>query len=229
MLRLLLTRPAAQSSAFAAALEARLPGRFAVVVSPLVAVVPRATRLDLDGIAALAFTSANGVAAYAALTTDRSRPAYCVGASTAAAAGAIGLDARSADGDAAALAALIARERPGPVLHLRGAEAAADLADLLPDLPVASRVLYDQVPVPPPADADARARAGRLDAVALFSPRSAARFAEVAAGHRWDLAATTTVTISPAADAALDGLTLGRRRVADRPSREAMLAALASL
>ena len=41
---LLLTRPRAQSEAFAAALEARLPGRFRAVIAPLIAIAPVAGR-----------------------------------------------------------------------------------------------------------------------------------------------------------------------------------------
>jgi uroporphyrinogen-III synthase len=230
---LLLTRPRPQSEAFAAALAAALPGRFAPVIAPLLAIETRPVAADLaarlEGTAALAFTSANGVAAFAALSPRRDLPAYCVGDSTAAAAGEAGLQARSAAGDAGALAALIAAARPGPVLHLRGARAAAELARLLPGEPVRELVLYDQVPAPPPPGADAAFAPGTAPVVALFSPASAARFAAVAAERGWRLDGATALAISPAADAPLAGLVLASRVVAPDPSREGMIAALRAL
>jgi uroporphyrinogen-III synthase len=229
MRTLLLTRPRAQSEAFAAALERALPGRFAPVIAPLMDIVPRETPIVLDGVAALAFTSANAVRVYASLTSDRTRPAFCVGASTAAAAREIGLAAHSADGNAAALAELIARDAPGPVLHLRGAEAAADLAELLPDRTVETAILYDQVPAEPQPEAHTLLRDGRIDAIALFSPAGAHRFASLARERGWRLESTRIVTISAAAAAPLSGLPLAGLNHVQVPSREAMITALGAL
>ncbi|WP_284222549.1 uroporphyrinogen-III synthase, partial [Brevundimonas denitrificans] len=66
----------------------RLTARgFDPVIAPLLAIrpIPQAPP-DLTGIAALAFTSANGVAAFGALTPDRTRPVFTVGDATAQAA-----------------------------------------------------------------------------------------------------------------------------------------------
>ena len=72
---LLLTRPRAQSQAFAEVLAARLPGRFRPVISPLLEIVPLPAPLDLDGLQGLIFTSANGVEQFAARTpTATCRP-----------------------------------------------------------------------------------------------------------------------------------------------------------
>jgi uroporphyrinogen-III synthase len=229
MRSLLITRPRRQSEAFAAAVDARLPGRFRAVISPLLAIVPRPVTLDLEGVGALAFTSANAVEAFAEQSAERGLPAYCVGDSTAAAARAAGMEARSADGDASALAALIARERPGPLLHLRGAFVAAELAPLVPGTEVRSLVIYDQVGAEPGAEADALLRAGRLDAAALFSPRSAGRFASLARARGWRLAGTTVLAISAAAEAALGDLATGHRVVAPAPSREGVLRVLGDI
>ena len=76
---LLLTRPRAQSEAFAEVLAAELPGRFRAVVSPILEIVPVAAALDLDGLQGLIFTSANGVEQFAARTPERSLTAWCVG------------------------------------------------------------------------------------------------------------------------------------------------------
>jgi uroporphyrinogen-III synthase len=226
---LLLTRPRAQSTAFAEALEAALPGRFRVVVSPLLDIVPRRAAIDLAGIARLAFTSANGVAAFAEACEERGLPAFCVGESTAEAARAIGLEAIAAEGDLGSLAELLARTGSGPVLHLRGARAAGDLAALLARTGVAARaaVLYDQHALKPSTEAEALGRAGGLEVLATFSPRSARLLAEAAAG--WDLSRAATVAISAAADAPLAALAPARRVVAPEPSRGGMIEALAAL
>ncbi|MGI8842005.1 MAG: uroporphyrinogen-III synthase, partial [Caulobacteraceae bacterium] len=95
---------------------------FAPVVAPLLAV--RAVGegpIDLVGVGALAFTSANAVAAFAARSPEGVVPVFAVGEATAAAARAAGFSAVvSADGDVAALAATIAARAgalTGAVLH----------------------------------------------------------------------------------------------------------------
>jgi uroporphyrinogen-III synthase len=228
--RLILTRPRAQSEAFAAALEARLPGRFAVIVSPLIEIEAVPWVPDLAGVGALAFTSANGVEQFAARTGERGLPAWCVGEMTAAAAERAGFRTCSADGDVAALAALIAgAHRDGTVLHVRGRHAAGDLVGRLAaaGVPARAAALYDQTPRPATAEAVAALAAGA--AVALFSPRTARLFAAAAQADGWALGRAAAVSLSPAADAPLDGLGFGRRLVAVASTREGMLAALAGV
>lgn len=231
MLTLLLTRPQPQAEAFAAELDRRLPGRFRPVFAPMLEIAPRPGPLELEGYAALTFTSANAVRIFTGRHPGRGLPAFCVGSSTEEAARAAGFRTRSADGDAHALARLLAAEAPGPVLHLRGAHAAADLAALIAplrsDLPLRDQIIYDQLARPLDAATDAAGQAGRFDAVALFSPRSARLFAEAAGG--WDLARTATVAISQAADLRLAALRPARRLIAGHPSREGMIAALAEM
>jgi uroporphyrinogen-III synthase len=230
---LILTRPRAQSLAFAATLRARLPGRFRPVLAPLIEIAPLPAPLALDGLQGLVFTSANGVEQFAARSTGRGLPAFCVGEMTAAAARRAGFAARSADGDVAALAALVsAAHRPGAgaFLHLRGRHAAGDLVARLAaaGIPARAAEIYDQVPVPIGGEALALLEAGAADALAFFSPRSARLFAEAARAARWDLGRAIAVSLSAAADSAL-AVPVGARRVAPAPTREGMLAALAAL
>lgn len=230
---LLLTRPRAQSEAFAAVLAAELPGRFRTLVAPLIEIVPVAEApLDLSGLQGLLFTSSNGVEAFAARTADRSLPALCVGDMTAAAARAAGFaDAASADGDVAAIAALAAaayRPGAGAFLHVRGRHAAGDLTGRLAaaGIPARAAELYDQRTVDlAPAAASALA-AGAVEVVALFSPRSARIFAAQARAAGWPLGGVAFAALSPAVAAALDGLP-GRRHVAAAPTRAGMLETLA--
>lgn len=82
----------------------------------------------------LAFTSANGVRAFAKLSAQRDVPVWCVGARTAEAAREAGFgDVRSTDGDIGALAAaMISGLPPGAaVLHAANETPAGDLCALL--------------------------------------------------------------------------------------------------
>ncbi len=231
---LLLTRPRQQGLAFAAEVEARLPGRFAAVIAPLIAVAPLPGPIDLQGVGGLVFTSANGVEQFAARSPERSLPAWCVGAMTAAAATAAGFEARAGDGDVGALAALVsATYRPGDgaLLHVRGRHAAGDLLGRLAAAGIAARAveIYDQVPAPLPRDARDLLARGGADVLAFFSPRTAGLFAAEAARAGWDLGRAAAVSLSTAADAGLGGLGLALRAVAPAPTRDGMIAALATL
>ncbi|MBP7000047.1 uroporphyrinogen-III synthase [Amaricoccus sp.] len=232
--RLLITRPRPQAEAFAAAVEAALPGRFAPVLAPLLAIAPRTAPVDLAGAQALLFSSANGVEAFAAASAERGLPALCVGDMTAEAARAAGLAAESAGGDVEALARLaLARARPGAgdLVHVRGVHAAGDLVGRLRAAGAAARALelYEQVAVPPPPDAAALLAAGGVSVATAFSPRSAALFAAAARAAGWPLGGVTLVSLSAAADAAHAAPEPLRRVIAPRPDRAGMLAALAAL
>jgi uroporphyrinogen-III synthase len=158
------------------------------IVAPLLAV--RAIEdavVDLTGVAALAFTSANGVRAFAEASGERKLKVFAVGAATAQAAQAAGFSTvLSADGDVEALAEGIAARRNelrGAVLHPGAAEPAGDLAGALEKHGVAARrlILYETGPVAlDPAEARALTRA---DAVLLHSPRAAKALAAVLKAH----------------------------------------------
>jgi uroporphyrinogen-III synthase len=231
---LILTRPRRQSEDFAAAVEARFPGRFAPVVAPLIDIEPVPAALDLAGVQGLAFTSANGVEQFAAVCPDRTLTAFCVGDVTAEAARAAGFRAESATGDVAALADLLVRSyRPGAgaFLHVRGRHAAGDLAGRLEKAGVPARAaeIYDQVERPLAGPAEAALAAGEEAVVLLFSPRTARLFAGEARASGWQLGRATVVSLSAAADEALGDLAAERRMRAETPDREGMLAALGRL
>lgn len=143
----------AQPGADATAARVRALGHTAVT-RPLLAVQPLSgVQVDLSGVGALAFTSANGVRAFADLSKARNLKVFAVGAATAAAAKAAGFrQVLSADGDVEALAEGISgrrREIHGIVLHPGAAEPAGDLAGLLAEQGVEARglALYDTAPV----------------------------------------------------------------------------------
>ncbi len=147
---------------------------FAALVDPLLDIRFLEPEVDLDGIRALAFTSANGVEAFARLTAARDLPVFAVGDATARAARAAGFsESFSADGDVEALAGLIARTCPGPVLSVGAGEPAADLPALLARAGVVARGLAVYAAIDrPPAPGTLEQLAG-LKAVLLQSPRAA--------------------------------------------------------
>jgi uroporphyrinogen-III synthase len=174
---LLLTRPAAQSSRFLAQCEAMLGHPVEAVVSPVMAIVPRKLHHDASGLAGVILTSENAVAALGDAQWRTGLRAWCVGRQTAEAAASAGFDAVSADGDAADLVALILSDPPkGPLLHLRGAHVADDIAARLAagGVPTEAVVIYDQVAQPLSEAARAcLAASDRPVLLPLFSPRSA--------------------------------------------------------
>ncbi|HEY8615220.1 uroporphyrinogen-III synthase [Phenylobacterium sp.] len=183
--RIWITR--AQPGADATAERVRALGHEALVAPLLAVKTLDDVEIDLTGVAALAFTSANGVRAFADKSGDRSLKVFAVGAATASAARAAGFrSVLSADGDVEALAEGIAARRgelKAAVLHPGAAEPAGDLAGALEKHGVEARrlVLYETGPVELTA-AQAQTLT-RADAVLLHSPRAAQVFAKVLKAH----------------------------------------------
>jgi uroporphyrinogen-III synthase len=147
---------------------------FAALVDPLLEIRFLEPVVDLAGIGALAFTSANGVEAFARLVTARDIPVFAVGDATARAARAAGFsESFSADGDVEALAALIARTCPGPVLSVGASEPAADLPVLLARSGVAAQSLAVYATIDRPPAPETLGQLAGLEAVLLQSPRAA--------------------------------------------------------
>lgn len=170
----LLTRPAAQSASFAQSLQARVEG-LRVVVSPLMVTVFHTVTLPKEPLQGVILTSQTGAEAAGRLRTQLPDLAYCVGDRTAQVAREAGFRVQSAQGDAEALLALILREKPQALIHLRGREARGDLAQRLSAAGVFTqeRVVYAQDAQPLSDDAVAVLSGKAPVLVPLFSPRSA--------------------------------------------------------
>lgn len=210
-------RPGAEQTA------ERLQARgHAPLTDPLLEVRPLPARLDLAGVDALAFTSANGVRAYSALGGPTDRRVFAVGPATAEAARAAGFgEVSAAEGDVVSLGRLIARDRPACVLHPGPSEPAGDLIGDLARAGVKARAaaLYETRPLRPET-ALAEAAAGRIDAVLIHSPKAA----RVLAGLGLDPEARPAVAaISPAAAAPLSAAGWTRVAAAPRPEETALL------
>jgi uroporphyrinogen-III synthase len=171
------------------------------VVEPLLRIEPAPDiQIDLGDVAALAFTSANGVRAFAERHPDRSLKLFAVGAGTAAAAKAAGFRAvYASDGDVAALARRIAArksELKGVVLHPGAAEPAGDLVGDLTAEGLSARglPLYDSAPTTP--SAGFLDRLSEVDVVLAHSPKAAKALHEVL--KKRDAAHLRVLCLSPA-------------------------------
>jgi len=206
------------------------------VIEPLIEIVERPSALpDLAGVQAILCTSANGARALARASGERGLPVFAVGDATATAARAAGFGAvESAGGDVDDLARLVARRlRPaaGKLLHVAGSDVAGDLAGALgaAGFTVERAVLYEAHAADVLTPATARLIAGcKLDLALFFSRRTARAFFMLthATDVRAGLTATTAISISRAADAALAYLPFRERIIAAAPTQEALLAAV---
>ena len=183
--RIWITR--AQPAADVTAERVRALGHEALV-APLLAVrLLDGVGIDLAGVAALAFTSANGVRAFAEKCPERSLRVFAVGAATAQAARAVGFKSvLSADGDVDALAEGIGQRRgelKGAVLHPGALEPAGDLAGSLERHGVEARrlILYETGAVK--LTAEEAELLVRADAALLHSPSAAKALAAVLKVH----------------------------------------------
>jgi uroporphyrinogen-III synthase len=198
-------------------------------VAPLLEVrpVPDA-RLDLDEVCAIAFTSANAVAAFAALSPERGARVFAVGDATAAAARAAGFaGVLSAAGDVRALATALAarrRELTGVILNPTAAEPAADLAGALEaaGLRVRTTPLYETAPATLPPDF--AARLAETGTVLAHSARAASVLAGLLTRH--PAPHLTALALSAQVAEPLAGRGLAEVRIAAQPTEAALLALL---
>jgi len=237
-LRLLITRPAEDAEPLARRLRAM--GHSPSVEPMLDMVWLDGPAPDLEDVQALLFTSANGVRAFVRRTDRRDRPVYAVGDATARAAREAGFDSvESASGDVYALAELVGgRGRPeaGVLLHVAGTTVAGDLSGLLGSkgFTVRREAMYEALPSAVLGRETAAALAeGGIDAVLIFSPRTARSFVRLLRGAGLlDRCRTVDVLcLSPAvAEAArtcdAEQVPWKSVQVAERPEQDSLLALL---
>ena len=208
----------------------------APLVAPVLGVRPAGgPRPSLEGVGALAFTSRNGVAAFAAICPERDLPVFVVGEATARAARAAGFArVRSADGDVKALADLIVQDRDsfsGLVLHPGAHVPAEDLPGALKIHGVAARAhpVYrtDPAELPLAVTAALAARPLELDGVLVHSARAAECLAALPDLQR-AAQLIDAFCISAAAAAPLRPLNLRSVAVAPHPDETALLKLVSS-
>jgi uroporphyrinogen-III synthase len=228
----LITRPDDDAEPLAAALIAR---GITVVREPLLTVKPVTdAKIDLDGVQAVLFTSANGVRAFANLSQRRDLPVFAVGDNTARTARAAGFDTvESASGAIEDLARLVARRldpKRGALFHAAGSAVAGDLAGLLgaQGFELRRAMLYtaDQA-ASLTDDTRGRLERGEIGLVLLFSPRTAETFVTLAreAGDAvlHGAGQATALCLSPAVEKAAQGLPWRSLMTADKADLPSML------
>jgi uroporphyrinogen-III synthase len=202
-MRLLLTRPEAESRSLRDRLQAM---GHAVDTAPMLAIRQKHdVALDLADVRALLFTSANGVRAFADATPCRDFIVYAVGPASALAAKAAGFTrVEAAGGDVDLLAGLVRARHSraaGALLHAAGSARAGDLQAMLQQdgYDVRRVVLYDaETAIQLPPAVAARFAAKEYDGVLFFSPRTAATFVNLAqaAGSAGGAAVATAYCLS---------------------------------
>ncbi len=210
-MHLLVTRPEPDASLLAETLRGL---GHDVLIAPLIKVVVADFDVDLAGVQAVLFTSANGVRAFAAQmgAPPECMRAFAVGKVSAQVARDAGwTQVEAANGDVDALAALVATRlslEDGSLIHVSGKAAAGDLAGALnaQGFTVKRLVGYQaQLPETLPENVASGLSTGDLDGVLLFSPRSARVLVDLAekAGLLGKLAAIDAYCLSPAVADAL--------------------------
>jgi uroporphyrinogen-III synthase len=237
-LRALITRPEEDAAPLAAALNQR--GIETTIESLLSIRTLTDAELDLSGVQAILFTSANGVRAFTELAAAkgaagwREIPALAVGDATARTARAAGFaQVGSAGGNVESLAELVSAKldpQKGPLFHAAGSAVAGDLAGLLGGRGFELRraMIYEARPAESLSSGTLDAlRAGAFDLMLFFSPRTAGTFAALtqAAGDKAvdGCRRAAALCLSPAVASAISALPFRTLETADHPDLPSML------
>lgn len=232
-MRLLLTRPRADSEPLAATLRA---AGHRCQVSPLLEVtVDRAAALPLEDVQALLITSANGIRALEERPVPRDLPVYAVGHASARAAQEAGFHhVHSADGTVEDLARLVSETgtpENGRLLHVAGSAVAGDLAGALGrnGYEVRRAVLYE-ARTADHLDADLLAAldSRQIDGALFFSPRTITTFVRLLTRAGREATARSLVLFALSSAVAMAGAPLVWRQivVARHPRQDDLLAAV---
>jgi uroporphyrinogen-III synthase len=219
---LIVTRPTAQGERFAASVASAWDGPLEMIVSPLIKIVP--VKVTAPNVAAVIFTSANGVYAAAAMGLPAGLAAWCVGGRTAQAAQQSGYVPITGPGDADGLVAHLISARPaGTVAHIRGKHARGDVCARLnaAGLLCLDVVAYDQQSCALSSRAHAALNADIPVVAPLFSPRTSTILSE-----QGPFAATIhVIALSNAVKEAIDPALNWDIAVVSSPDGEAMIRA----
>jgi uroporphyrinogen-III synthase len=225
----LITRPLEDAKPLAELLAGR---GVECTVEPLLEIAPHPeAAIDLDGVQALLFTSANGVRAFAAKSSRRDLKVLTVGDGSATTAREVGFsDVTAAGGDVDALAALVIDKldpKAGPLFHGAASVLAGDLQGKLEAAGFSMRrvVLYEaKTATTLTHETRMNLALGGLDMVLLFSPRTARTFAELwRAAEAPSLGKTTALCLSAAVAREIADLGWQRIETAASPDQPAML------
>ena len=230
-MHVLITRPRPDADPFATRLHAL---GHTTIIEPLIEIVFRdGPPLDLQGVQALLFTSANGARAAARRSTRRNLQIVAVGPATAATARELGFgNVSESPGEGVAgladhVRATLKRGN-GALLHPAGSVSAGDLKTNLElhGFHVRKEELYEARAAEALSGAlTAELGAGLVTGAMFFSPRTATTFATLIANAGLTPAcrAIVAMALSEAVANALATLTFRQVGVAEKPTAEAML------
>ena len=156
------------------------------LVAPVLDIQGLPCEVDLEGVAALAFTSRNGVREFPAAAEASALPVFAVADATADAARAAGFgDVRTGPGDGAALARMIVEQfdpASGVLLVARADEPAFDLEGALTaaGIEVRTAIVYESIPIVPETEVRRwLADDPPMEAVLVHSRRAASQVARL--------------------------------------------------
>jgi len=176
---------------------------FVAIVAPVLKVRDLPVRINLAGVGALAFTSANAVRAFAERSPRRDLHVFALGRLIASRATALG----------------------GAVLHPGAAEPAGDLTGALEGAGIELRAvsIYETVAAEVPAEV--LEGLGAIEGMLVHSPKAGRRLAEIL----WARSAPhlTAYCLSPEVCAPLEGLDIGPVIAAPLPTDDALLSLMA--
>ena len=230
-MKILVTRPAEDGAETARQLTAL--GHQPLLAPLLTVHFESGPELELAATQAVLLTSANGARALARRTRSRALPVFAVGAGTAESAKTLGfLRVQSADGDAAALAELVARQadpKAGKLLHAAGMGAGKSLAEALAahGFSIRQEILY-RVEVADHLLPEAALALGKseIGAALFYSPASARAFVQCVARDGLPVEKLIALCISADTATALSDLRFAEIRIAPAPNQAALLACL---
>jgi len=230
-MRILITRPRSDADALAERLHAQ---GHTTVIEPLIDIAfTDGAPLDVGGVQALLFTSANAARAASGRTTERALHVLAVGPATAAEAKALGFThVTESSGEGVDALAETARQQldpaAGTLLHVTGTVTAGDLKSALEPsgFVVRTERLYEaRASTHLSTTFTTELTAGRIDTATFFSPRTADRFVTLilAAGLAAACREVTAVALSPTVAKALAPLAFRKILVAAHPTTAALL------
>ncbi|MCE9522019.1 MAG: uroporphyrinogen-III synthase [Alphaproteobacteria bacterium] len=204
------------------------------IIEPLLdIVIHTGAPLDLRGVQALVFTSANGARAAATRTVERALPCIAVGPATAVAARELDFSSVTeslGEGVEGLVEFIKATRTPGhgALLHPAGTVTAGDMKASLERLGyvVRKEILYEARAAETLSGAlTTELGAGLVTSAMFFSPRTATLFATLAgnAGLAPDCRAIDALALSPAVAKALAPLTFKQILIAAKPTTDAIL------
>lgn len=230
-MHLLLTRPQEDSRRSA---EKLVAAGHRVTIAPVMRIVlPPGPDIAPDGCQALVFSSSNAVRAFAARSAERDIRVFTVGDRSARLAGDLGFaEVRSAAGDSADLAALLARHLSpagGPVLYLTGTHIATDLGNIpgLGKFTIKREIVYEAKALTTLSATCRQALMGaEIGAVLFYSRRSAELFSALLGDYGITpvLGTMTACCLAPRVAEGLRAADWAAIEVAARPVEDSLLA-----